>query len=163
MYRLSDAANKIGDVVNLISSIAGQTNLLALNATIEAAVRARAGKGFAVVASTVKGLATQTARRLTKTSSQISSMQAETMRTVDAIAGIARIIEQLNANTAQVAAASEQQAAATPGDPDGLLLRLRRARSKRRAMPPGVKTGAERTGAAAADLQGVVRRPSQAG
>jgi methyl-accepting chemotaxis protein len=110
---LAAAANRIGDVVRLISDIAGQTNLLALNATIEAARAGEAGKGFAVVASEVKNLASQTARATEEISGQIAAMQGETQRTVEAIAGIARTIDTIDASTAAVAAATEEQASAT--------------------------------------------------
>src|ERR1043166_7563299 len=82
---LSAAAQKIGDVVKLISDIANQTNLLALNATIEAARAGEAGKGFAVVASEVKSLANQPARATDEISQQISAIQSETTLAVDAI------------------------------------------------------------------------------
>ena len=78
MARLSQAAQKIGDIVGLISTIAGQTNLLALNATIEAARAGDAGKGFAVVASEVKSLADQTAKATAEISAQIEEIQAST-------------------------------------------------------------------------------------
>jgi methyl-accepting chemotaxis protein len=109
---LSDAAMRIGDVVRLISSIAGQTNLLALNATIEAARAGEAGKGFAVVASEVKALAAQTARATEEIGSQIRSMQDATGQAVDAIAGITRTIGQVNEVTSSIAAAVEEQGAA---------------------------------------------------
>jgi methyl-accepting chemotaxis protein len=150
---LADAASKIGDVVRLISDIAGQTNLLALNATIEAARAGDAGKGFAVVASEVKGLASQTAKATEEIGQQISAMQAETARTVDAIAGIGRTIEELNTTTAQVAAASEQQAAATQEIGRAVAEAAQGTQEASRSAL-GVREGAERTGGAAQDLKG---------
>src|SRR5690606_25078097 len=82
---LAEAAQKIGDVVQLIRDIAGQTNLLALNATIEAARAGEAGKGFAVVASEVKSLAVQTAKATEDIAAQIQAVQASTSGSVDAI------------------------------------------------------------------------------
>jgi methyl-accepting chemotaxis protein len=110
---LAEAARRIGDVVGLIGDIAGQTNLLALNATIEAARAGDAGKGFAVVASEVKQLAGQTAKATQEIGDQISGMQAETQRALEAINGIGRTIEEMNGIAAQVAAAAEEQAGAT--------------------------------------------------
>jgi methyl-accepting chemotaxis protein len=110
---LSDAAARIGDVVRLIGDIAGQTNLLALNATIEAARAGEAGKGFAVVAGEVKILATRTAAATGQIGQQIATIQAETERAVAAIDGIAGTIRELSEVATSVAAASEQQAAAT--------------------------------------------------
>ncbi|EFH10133.1 methyl-accepting chemotaxis protein [Pseudoroseomonas cervicalis] len=110
---LSEAARSIGDVVDLITDIAGRTNLLALNATIEAARAGDAGKGFAVVASEVKNLANQTARATEQISQQINSMQGETGRAVQAIGSIARTITEMERITTQVAAAAEEQATAT--------------------------------------------------
>jgi methyl-accepting chemotaxis protein len=104
---------RIGDVVGLISSIAGQTNLLALNATIEAARAGDAGKGFAVVAGEVKALAAQTAQATEQIGAQIAAMQTETARAVEAIRGIGRTIDEMSTISTQVAAAAEEQAAAT--------------------------------------------------
>ncbi|MBR0651148.1 HAMP domain-containing protein [Roseomonas terrae] len=150
---LADAANRIGDVVRLISDIAGQTNLLALNATIEAARAGEAGKGFAVVASEVKQLAAQTARATEEIGQQISAIQAETTRTVDAIAGIAKTIEELNANTSQVAAASEEQAAATQEIGRAVAEAAMGTQDASRNAA-GVKHGAERTGQSAGEVRG---------
>jgi methyl-accepting chemotaxis protein len=110
---LAEGAQKIGDVVGLITSIAGQTNLLALNATIEAARAGDAGKGFAVVASEVKNLASQTAKATDEIGSQISQIQIATKDAVEAIGSIARTIEGINSIATTIAAAVEEQGAAT--------------------------------------------------
>ncbi len=110
---LAEGADKIGRVVELISSIAGQTNLLALNATIEAARAGDAGKGFAVVASEVKNLANQTAKATEEISAQVAQLQASTKEAVDAIGGIARIIGEVGSIATAIAAAVEEQGAAT--------------------------------------------------
>ena len=110
---LSNAAARIGDVVELINTIAGQTNLLALNATIEAARAGDAGRGFAVVASEVKALAEQTAKATGEIGHQISGIQTATQESVDAIKAIAGCIENLSAISAAIASAVEEQGAAT--------------------------------------------------
>jgi methyl-accepting chemotaxis protein len=110
---LAASADKIGEIVSLIQNIAGQTNLLALNATIEAARAGDAGKGFAVVASEVKSLANQTAKATDDIQSQISTVQDETRRAVEAINSISGTIRTIDDITAAVAAAVEQQGAAT--------------------------------------------------
>ncbi len=110
---LSEGAERIGKVVDLISVIAGQTNLLALNATIEAARAGDAGKGFAVVASEVKGLASQTAQATKDISDQISHIQTTTIEAVKAIAQIGGTIEEVSAIASSIAAAVEEQGAAT--------------------------------------------------
>jgi methyl-accepting chemotaxis protein len=110
---LSKAAARIGDVVELINTIAGQTNLLALNATIEAARAGEAGRGFAVVASEVKALAEQTAKATGEIGQQISSIQAATQDSVRAINEISGTIEQLSEVSSTIAAAVEEQGAAT--------------------------------------------------
>jgi len=110
---LSKAATRIGDVVELINTIAGQTNLLALNATIEAARAGEAGKGFAVVASEVKALAEQTAKATGEIGQQISGIQAATQESVGAIKDISDTIEKLSEISSTIAAAVEEQGAAT--------------------------------------------------
>jgi methyl-accepting chemotaxis protein len=110
---LSQAAQKIGDVVELIRDVAGQTNLLALNATIEAARAGAAGRGFAVVASEVKSLAVQTAKATEEIAGQIQAVQASASDAVSAIRRIAERMEEINRSTSSVAASVEQQNAAT--------------------------------------------------
>ncbi|MDH2343731.1 methyl-accepting chemotaxis protein [Bradyrhizobium sp. SSUT77] len=110
---LSKAATRIGDVVELINTIAGQTNLLALNATIEAARAGEAGRGFAVVASEVKALAEQTAKATGEIGQQISGIQAATQDSVRAISAISNTIEKLSEISSTIAAAVEEQGAAT--------------------------------------------------
>jgi methyl-accepting chemotaxis protein len=110
---LSKAATRIGDVVELINTIAGQTNLLALNATIEAARAGEAGRGFAVVASEVKALAEQPAKATGEIGQQITGIQAATQDSVNAIKEISGTIEKLSEISATIASAVEEQGAAT--------------------------------------------------
>jgi PAS domain S-box-containing protein len=110
---LSKAAARIGDVVELINTIAGQTNLLALNATIEAARAGEAGRGFAVVASEVKALAEQTAKATGEIGQQITGIQAATQDSVNSIKEISGTIEKLSEISSTIAAAVEEQGAAT--------------------------------------------------
>jgi methyl-accepting chemotaxis protein len=110
---LSKAATRIGDVVQLINTIAEQTNLLALNATIEAARAGEAGRGFAVVASEVKALAEQTSRATGEIGQQITGIQAATQVSVSAITEISGTIERLSEISSTIAAAVEEQGAAT--------------------------------------------------
>jgi len=110
---LSKAAARIGDVVELINTIAGQTNLLALNATIEAARAGEAGRGFAVVASEVKALAEQTAKATGEIGQQITGIQTATQDSVNAIKEIGGTIEKLCEISSTIASAVEEQGAAT--------------------------------------------------
>jgi methyl-accepting chemotaxis protein len=110
---LAKAAARIGDVVELINTIAGQTNLLALNATIEAARAGDAGRGFAVVASEVKALAEQTAKATGEISMQISGIQAATQESVGAIKEIGDTIGRMSEIASTIASAVEEQGAAT--------------------------------------------------
>nr|WP_319385566.1 methyl-accepting chemotaxis protein [uncultured Roseibium sp.] len=113
MELLSSGSARIGEVIDLIQGIAEQTNLLALNATIEAARAGEAGRGFAVVAAEVKELATQTSRATDDISNQISDIQIATEQAVAAIQGVAEIMITANENTATIAAAVQEQDAAT--------------------------------------------------
>ncbi len=110
---LAAGAQKIGDVIKLIRTIAGQTNLLALNATIEAARAGEAGKGFAVVASEVKSLAVQTAKATEEIASHILAVQNSTTGAVEAIRQIATRMQEINEYATAVASSVEQQNSAT--------------------------------------------------
>jgi methyl-accepting chemotaxis protein len=110
---LSEASQRIGDVVELISNIARQTNLLALNATIEAARAGEAGKGFAVVAQEVKSLANQTAKATAEIGAQINAIQGSTSDAVGSIGSIGDIIKSIDQIANTIAAAVEEQGAAT--------------------------------------------------
>ena len=121
MRELSAAGDRIGDVVKLITSIAGQTNLLALNATIEAARAGDAGRGFAVVAQEVKNLAGQTAKATDEISAHIVNMQRATGESVGAIKAIGLTIERISGITTSISSAVEQQGTATQSIAEGVL------------------------------------------
>lgn len=110
---LADAGQKIGEVIELINSIAEQTNLLALNATIEAARAGEAGKGFAVVASEVKNLATQTSKATDEIGAHISGVQNSTTEAVSALEVITTTISKINEISTAIATAVEEQSAVT--------------------------------------------------
>src|ERR1700719_320800 len=140
---LNDAAERIGSVIGLISTIASQTNLLALNATIEAARAGEAAKGFAVVASEVKALASQTSRATEDISQQISAIQEATKRSVDEISSITGVIEELSSVANTIAAAVEQQGATT------------------REIVGSMQTAAEHTARASVEIRSVEQAASQ--
>jgi methyl-accepting chemotaxis protein len=113
MTKLGAASAQIGDVVKVITSIAGQTNLLALNATIEAARAGEMGKGFAVVASEVKDLAQETAKATKSITEQIAGIQHDTSGAVEAIRQVTEVIERINTYQATIAGAVREQSATT--------------------------------------------------
>ncbi|MFL9824916.1 methyl-accepting chemotaxis protein [Rhodoplanes sp. SY1] len=148
---LSIAAQRIGDVVKLITDIAEQTNLLALNATIEAARAGEAGKGFAVVANEVKALAGQTAKATGEISAQISAMQAATQDSVGAIKEISGTIGQIAEVAAAIAAAVEQQGAAA-SEISRNIQQAAHGTGEVAQNITEVSRGAEETGAASSEL-----------
>jgi len=145
---LASAADRIGEVVNLINDIAAQTNLLALNATIEAARAGDAGKGFAVVANEVKHLAAQTAKATGEIGEQISAVQEETRRAVGAIRNIGQVIEKVRSISSEISASVEQQGAAT-GEIARNVQEAARGTQEVSATIVGVSEAAASTGAAA--------------
>jgi methyl-accepting chemotaxis protein len=148
---LADTAQKIGDVVSLIQSIAAQTNLLALNATIEAARAGEAGRGFAVVASEVKALATQTAKATEEISEQISAIQGETNLAVDAIKAIGGTIGKMHEIATAIAAAVEEQGVATKDISHNIQL-VAQSTNAVASNIAGVNEAAQETGTAAAQV-----------
>ena len=148
---LAASADKIGEVVRLISDIAGQTNLLALNATIEAARAGDAGKGFAVVASEVKALANQTARATEDIAAQVRAIQEATDASVESIHGVNQTIAKVNEAATSIASAIEQQAAAT----QEIARNVQQAAVGTQEVSSniaGVSEAAQQTGAAAAQV-----------
>ncbi|MGF3021768.1 methyl-accepting chemotaxis protein [Methylobacterium aquaticum] len=148
---LSDITARVGDVVGMISTIAGQTNLLALNATIEAARAGEAGRGFAVVAAEVKELANQTTRATEEIGGQIGRIQGATGQAATAIGGIAVRIQEISQVATAIAAAVEQQGAAT----HEIVRNVNQAAAGTNevtAHVTGVAGAAEETGAAAAQV-----------
>ena len=148
---LSSGAEKIGEVVQLIHSIAAQTNLLALNATIEAARAGESGRGFAVVASEVKALASQTAKATEEISAQVAAMQASTSDAVVSIGAITGTIAQMSEITISISSAVEQQGAATREIARNIQS-VAAGSSEINANIGGVSTAAAATGSAASDV-----------
>jgi methyl-accepting chemotaxis protein len=157
---LAEGAQKIGQVVQLITNIAGQTNLLALNATIEAARAGDAGKGFAVVASEVKSLATQTAKATEEIAAQITQIQSATGEAVEAIRSIGVTIDEVSAISTAIASAIEEQGAATAE----IARNVQQTASSTQEVTvtiAGVSQAANDTGAAATQLLGTAGSLSQ--
>jgi len=151
MQSLTQAADKIGDVVKIISDIAGQTNLLALNATIEAARAGDAGKGFAVVASEVKALANQTAKATGEIAEQIRAIQEATQISARSIEGITETIGKVNETATAIASAVEEQGAATQ-EISRNVLQASQGTQEVSGNIVGVSQAAQQTGAAAAQV-----------
>ncbi|AUG52468.1 chemotaxis protein [Thalassospira marina] len=153
---LSLSANRIGEVIALITDIAEQTNLLALNATIEAARAGDAGKGFAVVAAEVKNLANQTEKATDEIAGQISGIQKSTGESVSAIEMIGAIIESINEIATTISAAVEEQGAAT----NEITRNVRNAAERTRMVSTSISDVADETGKTG-ELSGEVLQTSQ--
>jgi methyl-accepting chemotaxis protein len=153
---LSQASAKIGDVVELINSIAGQTNLLALNATIEAARAGESGRGFAVVAAEVKALAEQTAKATAEIGQQITSIQSATHESVANMREIGEVIGRIAEISGSIASAVEEQGAAT----QEIARNVQRAAAGTSGVAANiaeVKTGAAETGGASSQVLAAAR------
>ena len=153
---LAESSSRIGEVVQLILDIASQTNLLALNATIEAARAGEAGKGFAVVANEVKNLANQTARATDEISNQIAAVQDASNEAVQAIEGIVHQISEINEISTGLAAAVEQQSAATSEIARGISQTASGAQDVSSTIV-GVSQQAANTGAASVQVMSVTK------
>jgi len=149
--QLSQAASRIGDVVDLIKNIAEQTNLLALNATIEAARAGEAGRGFAVVAAEVKTLAEQTAKATGEISEQIAGIQSATEQSVVAIKEIGATIGRISEISSTIASAVEEQGAATQ-EISRNVQRAAEGTSQGTADIADVQRGVAETGAASSQV-----------
>ena len=156
---LAEGAQKIGDVVTLIQSIAAQTNLLALNATIEAARAGEAGRGFAVVASEVKSLAGQTAKATTEISEQVTAIQTARDETVTAIRSVIDVITEIDQIGTAIAAAIEEQGSATK-EISRSVQEAARGTQEVNSNISGVQRAADDTGGAANQVLGAAEQLS---
>jgi methyl-accepting chemotaxis protein len=150
---LSETADRIGEVVRMISAVAAQTNLLALNATIEAARAGEAGRGFAVVASEVKALARQTAKATEEIGRQVAQIQAATQQSVGAIKEIGGTIESMAEIASSIATSVEEQGAAAQEIARNVQHAAQGA-SEVSTSVENVRRGASETGAAAGQVHG---------
>jgi methyl-accepting chemotaxis protein len=151
MAQLSQAAARIGAVVELINTIAGQTNLLALNATIEAARAGDAGRGFAVVAAEVKTLSDQTAKATGEITQQIADIQAATHESVAGIKEISATIARISEISSSIASAVEEQSAATK-EISRNVMRAADGTSEVASNIANVQRGASETGSASSQV-----------
>lgn len=151
MEQLAQTAEKIGEVISMISDIAEQTNLLALNATIESARAGEAGKGFAVVASEVKALATETAKATDSISGLIKEIQEQTRTSVISIGDIGSIIARISETSVEIAAAMEQQDTATREIAQNVSEASRGTQAVSESIA-GVTQASQETGAAASQV-----------
>jgi methyl-accepting chemotaxis protein len=152
---LASAAQRIGDVVSLIESVASQTNLLALNATIEAARAGEAGKGFAVVAQEVKNLANQTATATQEIAGLVNEIQSTSQSAVSAIKGVSSAIGRISEDTIAISAAVEEQGAATHEIANSVQQAARGTQEVTSTIAV-VAASSQRTGGAATELVGSV-------
>lgn len=159
---LAATAQKIGEVVRIITGIAGQTNLLALNATIEAARAGDAGKGFAVVASEVKALANQTARATEDIAAQIKMIQEATQTAARSIQGVTETIRKVDETATAIAAAVEQQGAATQ-EISRNVLQAAQGTQEVAGSIGGVSEAAHQTGISATEVLSAARELSRNG
>lgn len=150
---LTHAAERIGDVVDLIQDVAAQSNLLALNATIEAARAGEAGRGFAVVASEVKTLADQTAKATDDIKQQIDAIRSSTRSAVEAMQSIVTTMGDVNQNTQEIAGAVQQQSAATSEISNSVRQAARGTEDVAQHMPDVTKAVDETNQSAAQMLQ----------
>lgn len=151
---LVGAAGRIGDIIKLITDIAGQTNLLALNATIEASRAGDAGRGFAVVAGEVKGLAGQTAKATDEIARQIGGVRSAVVNVVSAIGSISDAIASLDGIAAAIASAVEEQSVVTQ-DVSANMQAVA-------ATVDGVRAGLEEVADAVADAEAQTKRIGEA-
>jgi methyl-accepting chemotaxis protein len=159
---LTTSAEKIGDVVKIISGIAAQTNLLALNATIEAARAGDAGKGFAVVASEVKALANQTAKATEEIALQIRAIQETTQVSAQSIQRVSETIGKVSKTATAIASAVEEQGAATQ-EISRNVLQAAQGTQEVSSNVVSVSQAAQQTGAAATQVLASANELSQNG